>query len=795
MTEPETFVGEDVESSAGVLAALRKAEDAFREWQATCDDIDDAYGLEGRSAVTDTSSVGWTDTQLDMFWASYEILKPAVYARPPQPVVAPLFKDSKRLPSVTAELLERCAVSVFKRTDIDSTMIQCRDDVIFTGRGVLWLRYESEDGEQKVCIEHKDRRDFLHEPARYWSEVGWVAGASWLTHDQMKDRFGSDKADDATYSIKREDEADRHVRRAVQAKCKVWEVWHRADKKVYWVTEGVDTFLDKDEPHLDLTGFFPCPKPAYATLQRRQLIPIPDYQRYEQHFDKISDLTGRIYLLLDKVRMKGLIPAGGDVGDAVEELIKSDDDQMLIPVPGAAMLAGAATGFVAWLPLTELATAIQGLIAARTQLVQDFYELSGISDIMRGATEADETLGAQQLKSQYGSVRVREKSNELQRVAADAVKIAAEIIADKFSRETMLQMSQMELPTAADIKKRVKEIEDSAKGELKALGDKAQEAAQQSQEQVDPAQAQQALQQAQQAILAKYAPMLAEAEALVPIDEVEKLLHDERARSFTFEIESSSTILTDEMQDKQSLNEFMQILSGSLVQLSQLMTLGEPAIELWGAGLKRQSAAYRPGRTFEAAVEKFIDAAPEMAAKMAAQQGEQGDEGLAEANKALAEAEGLKAQAAMEGVKARSAEQQAENQRKIAELMGNQQSAERKHQLEVAKLQQAAEKMQQDSQKAYGDLDAKAKLQEAQINKLTADTAAVLHSIGLNERKQALSEYTAQSADQARQVDQAMSAENSNADREFRERGEGRADRQQEFTEKTAMTEGADNGA
>src|SRR3546814_10688208 len=80
---------------------------------------------------------------------------------------------------------------------------------------------------------------------------------------------------------------------------------------------------------------------------------------------------------------------------------------------------------------------------------------------MRGATEAQETLGAQQLKSQYGSVRVREKSAELQRVAADAVKIAAEIIAENFSKETVLDMSQMDVPTKADITRRIKEIERS----------------------------------------------------------------------------------------------------------------------------------------------------------------------------------------------------------------------------------------------------------------------------------------------------------------------------------------------
>src|SRR3546814_8979569 len=60
-------------------------------------------------------------------------------------------------------MLERCAVSVFKRTDIDDAMTHVRDDVIFAGRGAMWLRYENEDGEQKVCVEHKDRLDFLHE--------------------------------------------------------------------------------------------------------------------------------------------------------------------------------------------------------------------------------------------------------------------------------------------------------------------------------------------------------------------------------------------------------------------------------------------------------------------------------------------------------------------------------------------------------------------------------------------------------------------------------------------------------
>src|SRR3546814_4210965 len=101
--------------------------------------------------------------------------------------------------------------------------------------------------------------------------------------------------------------------------------------------------------------------------------------------------------------------------------------------------------------------------------------------------------------SQYGSVRVREKSAELQRVAADAVKIAAEIIAENFSKETVLDMSQMDVPTKADITRRIKEIEKAAKEELEGLKARAQEAMQNPQAQeVDPAQAQQAFQRSEE---------------------------------------------------------------------------------------------------------------------------------------------------------------------------------------------------------------------------------------------------------------------------------------------------------
>src|SRR3546814_3639973 len=81
-------------------------------------------------------------------------------------------------------------------------------------------------------------------------------------------------------------------------------------------------------------------------------------------------------------------------------------------------------------------------------------------------------------------------------------------------------MSQMDVPTKADITRRIKEIEKAAKEELEGLKARAQEAMQNPQAQeVDPAQAQQAFQQGQQQILANYAPMLKEAESQVRSEE------------------------------------------------------------------------------------------------------------------------------------------------------------------------------------------------------------------------------------------------------------------------------------
>ena len=768
----------EAKSSARILSALKKAERSFSGYQGLCDRIDDVYSRkEGDDSGGDT----WIDPEYDLFWASMEIMKPAVYARPPKPVVSPLFNDRRKLQNITAEMLERSVTSDFYRSGLDEAMQCARDDLIFYNRGQIWVTYETDEkgGGQRICPEHLDRKDFLHGLARKWCDVPWVARRAWMTKRQMRKRFKETSQDaykDATY---REPERDNSENEAgdYSKKAGVWEVWHREDNRIYWVAEGVDVLLDDDKPHLNLRGFFPCPRPAYGTLRPRTLKPTPDYVRYEGHFQKINSLTRRIYDLLDMVRMKGLIPAGGDVGDAVEAAMKDDSNSaLLIPVPSAALITGATggTGFVQWLPLKDIAEAITGLISARRELFSDYDRLSGISDIMRGETEAEETLGAQQLKSQYGSVRVREKIDELQRLARDVTEIAAEIMAENFSQDTFMDMSQMEVPSKSDMSKRIKEIERSAREELDDLNKKAQQMAMQAQQsgqqanpqqpnpqQPNPQQAGQQVQQAQQQIVAKYAPMLKEANEQVTIEDIIKLLRDDKAMNFAFEIETDSTVLTDEMQEKASRNEFLQVFTTASQGLMGVAAMGEPGAKLAGEMLKFALQPYRAGRTLNAVIDEFIDAAPQMAAAANKDGNGEAEKAMAEANNKLAEAEIQKARAATMNVEARAAN---ENQKLQAKMM---------------EMQQRAFNDQQKAELEVSTLQGKLAEQDAKINLMQAQTAEILNKIGLDVRKQDLEEYKTETDTQLRATDQAIDAQNSERDAQLAERGEMRADRQQ----------------
>jgi len=729
-------------SAKAWLNLLLESEDAFEPWNAHCDNVDRIYASLEKLSTSDASRLT-RDKEYQMFWANCEVLKPSIYAKPPIPVVVPKFKDRRPVYQAASELAERCAVVAFDLAGINELMTLIRDDLSMISRGVAWCRYESGKGgkshykHEKVCIDFKNRRDFLHSISRTWREVTWVAAASYLTRSEARERFqkySGDEYQDADYRV---DKDSQEVGGAdARERAKFWEVWSKDDRRVVWVAEGCENILDEDDAHLDLREYFPCPKPAYGTVQRGSLIPVPDVMQYRDQLDEINLLTSRIHALSDALEVKGFYPAGGgELAEAIQTAIKiKTPGEVLVPIKNWATFGGT-KDILIWMPIDMIAQTITQLVALRKEIISDIYQIMGLSDIMRGATDPNETLGAQQLKTQYGSTRIRDKQQEMVRIARDLVEITLEIITEKFDEVTMIEMSQTQLPT--------KEMKRQALEQLQAQGAQLMQQMQAQGQQPpppppEPGQPPQqdpnaALQQQLQQLQANMQKVIEKPTT----DQVFKFLKDNRAKSFVLDIETDSTILQDENAEKQRRTEFVQMLGGLLPQLAQMIAADPQTAEFCGEVLKFSTAPYRAGRSLDGAIDSLIE---QMKTK-----GEQprGDDPTTAQGKVALQIEQMKIQAQTQTdqakLKLQAAELQMKNEHKKAEL--DNEKAIKLADMQARKCKQMSE-IQRTNQEAMHDREThRAEMiksqQDIELQRQKADLAMKSHMLKTSQAQQA----------------------------------------------------------
>jgi len=698
------------------LKLIDQAEKTFEPWNNACDAI--AKDLASLSKLAKTR----TDREFQIFYANLEVLKPSIYARPPQPVVVPRFKDRKPVPRKTSEMLERALITSFDTEKVHETLKKVRDDLAVTGRGVIWNRYETyTKGEAtKECVRYEwiHRRDFLHEPARVWSEVGWVARGTWLTVDQGEARFG-----EAWKEIQYVDAKDTAENYKVEQKARVWELWHKEKNLVVWVHPSAKDVLDIAEPHLNLEGMFPCPRPAYGTCEQDSLIPVPDACFYKDQLEEINELTARISALSESLRLVGFYAAGAeDLGTAIETAIaqvnSGENRRVTVPLPGMSSFGQQSLkDAIVWLPVVDVANTIKELVALRRQLIDDVYQISGISDIMRGETQASETLGAQQLKSQYGSIRIKDRQGEMVRLADGTLNIAGEIMSENFQPETLMALSQTDdLPRQADV---LQQHQAEAMKQIQELATKTQQQAMQPpqgppqdgqppqpQAPPDPQQMMAQFEQAKQAIILQHEKAISE---VVTVEKVFALLREQKVRPFVLQIATDSTIQPDENAEKSARNEFGQAFAQTTTALAPLIQQAPETAEFAGEMLKFMLAPFRAGRQMEQSIDDFVSQMTEKSKQPPPPNPEQmkieaelkGME-LEQAGKA-AELDNSKADRETKLAQAAKA-QEAEAMKAAQDAQRQAEEAERKRQDEAVKRQQAMEdralKMQDEDRKA-----------------------------------------------------------------------------------------------
>jgi hypothetical protein len=103
---------------------------------------------------------------------------------------------------------------------------------------------------------------------------------------------------------------------------------------------------------------------------------------------------------------------------------------------GAFLDGGGLDKLIHWFPLDPLVKALAQLYLQRDNVKAQIFEVTGMADIMRGQTDPNETAAAQQLKAQWGALRIQERQQEVQRFVRDLFRLKAEIMCQKYTPDT-----------------------------------------------------------------------------------------------------------------------------------------------------------------------------------------------------------------------------------------------------------------------------------------------------------------------------------------------------------------------
>lgn len=539
------------------LLEIKLAEKRERDWRKDAKIVLDTY----RGKLKKKNS-------FNILWANTEVMRPAIYNSTPKPDVRRRFRQKDVLGKAVAEVSERSLSYCVDAYDLNNCLENDVLDALLPGRGQARVRYipkyKSKNGsaptdaqeresaevkhpdeafegnqeeveyEQALC-EHVQWDDFLHGPGRTWEEVQWVGFRARLTKDDLIKTFGRDLADKIT--LNDVDDSDINDNRAaddlkeVFKRAELWEIWDKEGGKVFFVNESYKdgvlypTANDKGAPPLKLKSFFPCPRPLTLMEDTGRLIPEPLYNLYREQAEELDRLSTRINRIINACRVRFVHDA---TLTELKALMEAGDNEGIPSESARAwMTNGGLEKAIWWMPIQQVAAVLRELYLAREQCKAVIYEITGISDIIRGNTNPNETLGAQKLKANSASLRLQRMQREVQRYTRDLIRLLAEVIGENFSYQTLEKMTGLQFPTAMQ--------------------------KQQAQLQM------QAMQQNPQAVPPPMQQQLQQMMSMPTWEDIMHIMGSDMEREYRIDIETDSTVAQSLQQDMEGMKE---VISG-----------------------------------------------------------------------------------------------------------------------------------------------------------------------------------------------------------------------------------------
>jgi hypothetical protein len=556
---------------------IAQYERTFKEWEGRADKIVKRYRDESRSRNN-------PQAKFNILWSNVQTITPAVFARLPRPDVSRRFRDNDPIGRVASMMLERALeYEIEHYGDYASAMKQTVQDRLLGGRGTAWVRYEPhivgqqggeaegmpEDGlqvtedtdeaetEGGIYREDQERieyecapvdyvywRDFGMTVARTWEEVTAVWRKVYMERPALVERFGEELGGKIPLDTKPDTSKSFNQKMGEGSReALIYEIWDKTTGQVLWLSKSMGKILDTRDDPLQLENFWPCPKPMFATLTTDSLIPVPDYVLYQDQARQLDTLTDRIDGFIQALRVRGVYDASEP---SLQRLFTEGENNTLLPVKNYAAFSekGGMAGAINLVDIAPIAAALQSSYAAMDQVKGQIYEIMGIADIQRGQTDPNETLGAQIIKSNNASGRLKTMQHEVVNFATALLQIKAQIICNHFTEDTIVKISGAMQLSPQD-------------------------------------------------------------QALIP--QALALLKDEPAKNFRIEVTTDSMIYQDEQQEKQDRVEFLSAVSSFMQTALPVATQSPELTPLLMEMLKFGVTAFKAGKGMEGLIDETAD--------------------------------------------------------------------------------------------------------------------------------------------------------------------------------------------
>lgn len=527
-----------------------------------------------------------TDEQapFNILYSNTETLRPALFSAQPRPLVERRFKDDDPIGKMAAQAAKR-GLEFHLDTNregyetITEAMGSCVLDAILPGQGMVQIKYDADfhpiteqhppeeesakkSGDQpaeyaeneQVCVESVvwDRIHIGY--AKKWHKVPWIAYEFFLTRGEVEKLAGPAIARELRYLAADESADDEQARRKTQGDdlatenrktARVYQIWDKSGgRKILYVSDSYpDGVLKEMDDPLGLTGFFNMPRPLMFVEKTSTLVPTAPYVMYKAQAEELNRITKRIRAAVEAVKVRAIYDGG--LGEQIKTLLKQSDNAVVPAdvVSGLATEKGFQNAIWFW-PIDTVMAVLQQLYQAREACKQTIYEITGISDIIRGATQASETATAQTIKNQWGTLRLKRMQSEVARYVRDLLRLVLEVAVDKFSEETWAEMTGLPFVTTA---------------QRQTLEAQAQALTQMQIPNAPPSPQLQALQ----------------AELAKPVwGHILTTLKNDVTRTYRIDIETNSTVEPEAADDQKSVTDLMGAISQVLQSLGPLVAQG-----------------------------------------------------------------------------------------------------------------------------------------------------------------------------------------------------------------------------